>query len=82
MSTQIHRKLTTIMAADAAGYSRRMGEDEVGTYDALNRARRTFETSIARHEGRIANTAGDGLIAEFPSVVEAVSCAVEIQREL
>ena len=82
MSTPVHRKLTTIMAADAAGYSRRMGEDEVGTLDALHAALGTFETLIARHEGRIANTAGDGLIAEFPSVVEAVTCAMEIQREL
>lgn len=82
MSTPVHRKLTTIMAADAAGYSRRMGEDEAATLTALHNARRIIDSLIARHEGRIANTAGDGLIAEFPSVVEAVTCAVEIQREL
>ncbi|MCP4315858.1 MAG: adenylate/guanylate cyclase domain-containing protein [Hyphomicrobiales bacterium] len=78
----IERKLTTILAADAAGYSSAMDADEVGTLEALRAAREVFSKFITRHNGRIANTAGDGLIAEFPSVVEAVQCAIEVQREL
>lgn len=82
MTSQVQRKLTTILAADADGYSRVMEADEVRTVEALRAAREVFTRFIARHHGRIANTAGDGLIAEFPSVVEAVQCAIEIQREL
>ena len=82
MSSGVHRKLTTILAADAEGYSRVMEADEVGAFEALRAARSVFSKFIERHEGRIANTAGDGLIAEFPSVVEAVQCALEIQAEL
>lgn len=82
MSSQVQRKLTTILAADADGYSRVMEADEVGTLGALRAARSVFSRLIERHHGRIANTAGDGLIAEFPSVVEAVQCAIEVQREL
>lgn len=82
MSSQVQRKLTTILAADADGYSRVMEADEVGTLSALKAARGVFSRFIDRHHGRIANTAGDGLIAEFPSVVEAVQCAIEVQREL
>lgn len=80
--SQVQRKLTTILAADAAGYSGSMEADEVGTLGALRSARAVFTQFITRHHGRIANTAGDGLIAEFPSVVEAVQCAIEVQREL
>lgn len=80
--SQVQRKLTTILAADAASYSKVMEADEVGTLGALRAARNVFTQSIQRHHGRIANTAGDGLIAEFPSVVEAVQCAIEVQREL
>ncbi len=80
--SQVQRKLTTILAADADSYSRVMEADEVGTLSALRAARGVFTQFIARHHGRIANTAGDGLIAEFPSVVEAVQCAIEVQREL
>lgn len=82
MSSSVQRKLTTILAADADGYSRVMEADEVGTLGALRAARSVFARFIERHHGRIANTAGDGLIAEFPSVVEAVQCAIEVQREL
>lgn len=82
MSSSVQRKLTTILAADADGYSRVMEADEVGTLSALRAARSVFTRFIERHHGRIANTAGDGLIAEFPSVVEAVQCAIEVQREL
>jgi adenylate cyclase len=80
--SQVQRKLTTILAADAASYSGAMEADEVGTLAALRAARGVFSQFIERHHGRIANTAGDGLIAEFPSVVEAVQCAIEVQREL
>lgn len=80
--SQVQRKLTTILAADADGYSRIMETDEVGALGALRAARSVFQQFIERHHGRIANTAGDGLIAEFPSVVEAVQCAIEVQREL
>lgn len=82
MSTGIERKLTTILAADVAGYSRLMATDEVVALAALKDARDVFAGLIARHRGRIVNTAGDGLLADFPSVVEAVQCAVEVQREL
>lgn len=80
--SDVQRKLTTILAADAAGYSSVMEADEVRTLADLRAARGVFAQFIARHHGRIANTAGDGLIAEFPSVVEAVQCAIEVQREL
>lgn len=82
MSAEVQRKLTTILAADAEGYSRDMAADEVRTFDALHAARDVFFKFIKRHHGRVVNTAGDGLIAEFPSVVEAVQCAIEVQREL
>lgn len=82
MSGSVERKLTTILAADVAGYSRLMQADETLAFDALRRGRATFARLIERHRGRIANTAGDGLIAEFPSVVEAVRCAVDAQHEL
>ncbi|MBC8239806.1 MAG: adenylate/guanylate cyclase domain-containing protein [Alphaproteobacteria bacterium] len=82
MSSGVERKLTTILAADAEGYSRVMDADEVGTIGALREARKVFAKFIDRHQGRVVNTAGDGLIAEFPSVVEAVECAIEVQSEL
>lgn len=78
----IQRKLTTILAADAANFSGRMQADEDGTVQALRRSRSVFSKGIEMRGGRIANTAGDGLIAEFPSVIDAVSAAVAIQREL
>lgn len=82
MTSTVQRKLTTILAADAVAYSRAMDTDEVGTLGALRAARSVFSKFIERHGGRIVNTAGDGLIAEFPSVVEAVQCAIEVQQEL
>jgi adenylate cyclase len=82
MASDVQRKLTTILAADAEGYSREMASDEVRALAALRAARTVFAKLIERHRGRIANTAGDGLIAEFPSAVEAVQCAIEVQREL
>ncbi len=83
MSTPtIERKLTAVMAADVAGYSRMMGEDEAGTMAALGECRALMMGFITRHRGRIANTAGDSLLAEFPSVADSVQAAAEIQREL
>ncbi len=81
-SRPIERKLTTILAADAANYSGRMNQDEEGTVRALRAARDVIDTAISSAQGRIANTSGDGLIAEFPSVVGAVRCAIGIQQTL
>src|SRR5688572_2667085 len=78
----IERKLAAIFAADVAGYSRLMGDDEAGTMGALTAHREVMDRLIARHRGRIANTAGDSVLAEFPSVVDAVQCAVEVQEQL
>ena len=78
----IERKLAAIFAADVAGYSRLMGQDEAGTMGALTAHREVMDRLIARHRGRIANTAGDSVLAEFPSVVDAVQCAVEVQEQL
>jgi Adenylate and Guanylate cyclase catalytic domain len=75
------RRLTAILAADVAGYSRLMGQDEEGTHERLRgHLRELVETKIAEHHGRIVKTTGDGFLAEFPSVVDAVRCGVEIQR--
>ena len=74
------RKLTTILAADVVGYSRMMGADEDGTYELLGKCRKIFDRNIGHHGGRIFNTAGDSVMAEFGSTVEAVRCAVEIQE--
>ncbi len=77
-----HRKLVTILCADVAGYSRLMGEDEEGTVEALKASRVIIDRFIERHEGRVFGGAGDSVVAEFPSAVEAVRAAVEIQEEL
>jgi adenylate cyclase len=75
------RRLTAILAADVAGYSRLMGADEEGTHDRLKaHLRELIEPKIKQHRGRIVKNTGDGFLAEFPSVVDAVRCAVEIQR--
>jgi adenylate cyclase len=79
---KVRRRLTTLLCADAAGYTRLMGADEQGTLATLRRHRAAMATLIERHEGRIVNTWGDAVIAEFSSVVEAVQCAVEMQQEL
>jgi len=78
----IERKLAAIFAADVAGYSRLMGQDEVGTLRTLASHREIMDRLIAEHRGRIANTAGDSVLADFPSVVDAVQCAVEVQKAL
>src|SRR6266852_4437158 len=75
------RRLTAILAADVAGYSRLMGADEEGTHERLQTHRRQLiDPKITEHHGRIVKTTGDGLLAEFPSVVDAVRCAAEVQR--
>jgi class 3 adenylate cyclase len=77
----MQRRLAAILAADVAGYSRLMGTDEVGTLTSLKSHRRELiDSAIARHSGRIVKTTGDGMLVEFASVVDAVSCAVNIQR--
>lgn len=78
-SLSVKRRLTCILAADAFGYSAHMGEDEEATVRVLSAHRAVIDGIIAFHEGRIVSTAGDSVLAEFSSVVEAVRCAVEIQ---
>ena len=82
MTDQVKRRLTTVLCADAHGYSRLMEADEAGTLGTLRRYRTAMAGLVERHDGRIVNTWGDAVIAEFASVVEAVQCAVEIQREI
>jgi len=83
MTTQeVKRKLTTILSADVKGYSRLMGEDEEGTIRILNAYREVLTGFIQKHHGRVVGTAGDSLLAEFASVVDAVRCEVGIQEEL
>src|SRR6516164_6390355 len=77
------RRLAAILAADIAGYSRLMGADEEGTLAALKAIRRELaDPKVEEHRGRIVKTTGDGLLVEFASVVDAVRCAVEIQRDM
>ena len=76
------RKLAAILAADVAGYSLLMADDELATVKALKEARTVFREHIAAHSGRLIDTAGDSVLAEFKSVVEAVQCAVDVQERL
>jgi adenylate cyclase len=78
----VTRKLAVILAADVAGYSRLMAADEEGTLATLNARRQVIDELIARHHGRIFTTAGDSVMAEFASAVEAVRCAAAIQQEI
>lgn len=82
MTSKLKRRLTTILCADVAGYARLMEMDEAGTLATLRHCRSAMAALIDRHEGRIVNTWGDAIIAEFASVVEAVQCAVETQQEV
>jgi adenylate cyclase len=78
---RVQRRLAAIMAADVVGYSRLMGEDESGTLNALNLHRaELIHPTVAEHRGRIVKLMGDGALVEFPSVVDAVECAVAVQR--
>ena len=78
---RVERRLAAVLAADVAGYSRLMGADEEGTLAALRAHRRElFDPKIAEYRGRIVKTTGDGLLIEFASVVDAIRCALEVQR--
>src|SRR5690349_12098020 len=77
------RRLTAILAADVAGYSRLMGADEEGTHERLKaHLAELIEPKITEHRGRTVKNTGDGLLAEFPSVVDALRCASEVQHEM
>jgi len=78
----VERKLTAILSADVAGYSRLMGEDDAATVRTLTGYREIMTALIKEHRGRVVDSPGDNLLAEFSSVIHAVNCAVEIQREL
>src|ERR1700746_3804435 len=78
----MERKLTAILCADVFGYSRLMGEDEEATLLTLSAYRKIIDSLIENHRGRFVNSAGDSVLAEFTSVVEAVKCAVDIQPSL
>src|ERR1700731_4413447 len=81
MKQPVQRRLAAILAADVAGYSRLMGADEEGTHERLKaHFRELVDPKIKQHRGRTVKNTGDGLLAEFPSVVEAVRCAAELQR--
>ena len=83
MTTQeVKRKLTAILSADVKGYSRLMGEDEEGTVRTLNAYKEVMTNLIQQYRGRVVDAPGDNVLAEFGSVVDAVRCAVEIQKEL
>jgi len=80
---RVERRLAAILAADVAGYSRLMGADEEGTLAALKALRRELiDPKVKEHRGRIVKTTGDGALVEFASVIDAVRCAVEVQREM
>jgi adenylate cyclase len=78
-SPSMKRRLAAILAADIAGYSRLMGEDEATTVRDLKGHQAVILPLVGRYDGRIIDTAGDGILAEFPSVINATECAVEIQ---
>jgi len=78
---RINRKLAAILAADVVGYSRLMAADEAGTLAALKRHREgVFDPAVAAHNGRVVKLIGDGTIVEFASVIDAVNCALSVQR--
>jgi adenylate cyclase len=79
-SDRVERKLTAILAADVAGYSRLMDADEAGTARALREHLAAFDRIVASHGGRVVKTTGDGVLLEFPSIVAAVECALAIQK--
>ncbi len=81
-TTSFKRKLTAILSADVAGYSRLMGEDEAGTLKTLEIYKGVMSDLIRQHRGRVVDSPGDNVLAEFASVVDAVQCAVAVQKEL
>ena len=83
MGTQeVKRKLVAILSADVKGYSRLMGEDEEATVRTLNAYKEVMTNLIQQYRGSVVDAPGDNVLAEFASVVDAVRCAVEIQKEL
>ena len=82
MANSLKRKLAAILSADVAGYSRLMDEDEVSIVRTLQAYRKIISDLTEQHNGRVVDNPGDNLLAEFASVVDAVQCAVEIQKEL
>ena len=83
MTPRIERKLAAILAADVVGYSRLMGEDEAGTHARLKAHRKELiEPLVAEHRGRVVKLTGDGALVEFASAVDAVECAVAIQKDM
>src|SRR5215470_1832964 len=76
---RVERRLAAIVAADVAGYSRLMGLDEVGTARTLREHRKVTDALVEKHGGRLVKSTGDGVLLEFPSVVDAVECAVAMQ---
>src|SRR5216684_2436691 len=83
MKQPVERRLTAILAADVAGYSRLMGADEERTHERFRtHCRELVDPKIKEHRGRIVKNTGDGMLVEFPSVVDAVRCAAEIQRAM
>ena len=78
----IKRKLVAILSADVQGYSRLMGDDELATIRTLTTYRELMSSIIQEHSGRVVDSPGDNLLAEFSSAVDAVQCAVEVQTEL
>ena len=80
---RVQRRLAAILSADVVGYSRLMRADEEGTFERIRAHRKElFEPEVERHRGRIFKLMGDGLLAEFGSVVDAVRCAIELQRSM
>src|SRR5512134_598225 len=77
--SSVKRRLVAILVADIAGYSRLMGEDDAGTVQALKGHQAVILPLIGRYGGHVIDTAGDGILAEFPSAIGAAECAVEIQ---
>src|SRR5262245_36863392 len=78
----VDRKLVAILSADVEGYSRLMGDDEAATVRTITAYRDVIAVNVTSHGGRVVDSPGDNVLAEFPSVVEAVQAAVEIQRQL
>src|SRR4051812_37683813 len=79
---RVGRRLAAIVAADVVGYSRLMGLDEVGTARTLREHRKATDALVAKHGGRLVKSTGDGVLLEFPSVVDAVECAVAVQTSM
>ena len=82
MTEKVKRKLTAILSADVKSYSRLMGEDEEWTVRTLNTYKAVISSLVQQHRGRVVDSPGDNILTEFASVVDAVECSVEIQKEL